>query len=302
MKKILIFIITVILLFGLFFIWVVNKEIKSEKSELKEKILIKKQKEYMSKIDSISLFGIFLREDVNKHLGTFQLDENGIYQTPKFEGYDVNTAYFHKNFTTGISPNIKNENFIDYYVAYDPYSRVIYKIIGVLPKKFIDLVPNDLEKTEMSKSLLASKYHKNCEDYLKPLIEVISDGIKNKTDLLPVPIENMEGKRISIQYKMNSGLGFLDQHPQNYFGLKTRGVSSYKYDEYKTTVLELTGHCNAFRPKENLYISLTHKVIEDYMVSSVVLEFNKKINKQKISEDEIKIKKKKSSIDKTGLQ
>ena len=80
MKKILIFIITVILLFGLFFIWVVNKEIKSEKSELKEKILIKKQKEYMSKIDSISLFGIFLRDDVKEHLETFLLDENGIYQ------------------------------------------------------------------------------------------------------------------------------------------------------------------------------------------------------------------------------
>ena len=50
MKKILIFIITVILLFGLFFIWVVNKEIKSEKSELKEKIFSEENNESFNNI------------------------------------------------------------------------------------------------------------------------------------------------------------------------------------------------------------------------------------------------------------
>ena len=313
MKKIWIFIIFLILIIFSFVSWSIYDGIKMEQSENERKFFIQERKKYMSKIDNISLYGIYLRDNVNKYLGNFLLDENGLYLMPNFEGYDISTSFIDKKFTTEISATIENENFIEFFVSYDPYSRVIYKIIGVLPIKFIDLMDEEDKKT-MSNSQAASKYFKKCKKTLEPIISIIDDGIKSKTDLLSVEDKFRSiDKGISINYKMNSGIEyiinkkvgsvmFLDKNPESYYGIKSKSILSSVYKDYKATVINLAGHCNAYRKNKSLYISLTHKVIEYYVHSEVSPAFEKHLYNKKISKEEKELMEKKKSIDNSGLK
>jgi len=321
MKKVIKYTIVIFSLLGIFVYWLAHEGRKdSERWELKierAEVYEQEKKEYMSKIDQVGLFGIFLRGHVTFWLKDSAKNDVGIYKGKKFQGWDESTHYLHKEFSIQISPTVKNQNFIDYYISYDPLSGATYKIIGVLPKKFIDFVPESSRDVGRLPSELASQYYQKCEDYLKPIIEVISDGIKYKTDLLPVPIDNSKNqiKRISIKYKMNSGIEYIwgdndslteyfDKVPEKYYGIYDDKVffSNESWKDYKATVLELVGHCNAYGHEENLYVSLTHKIIENWVVSKVAPVYWKKVKKQKISKEEKELQKKKLSIDTTGLQ
>ena len=335
MKKVITYTLITFTLLGIFVYWMAYEGGKSrEQWELKKeraKIFEQEKKEYMTKIDYVSLFGIFLRAKVSLWLLN-PLDKNdlGMYKGKKFEGWDLSYGdEMNKQFNIQISPSVKtlvkNENFIDYYVSYEPYSEAVYQIIGVLPKKYIDFVPEDSRKwlgpnyfmSDIYETTISMNYEK-CVDYLKPLLEVINDGIKQKTDLLPIATYDGENskKQMDIVYLMNSNIEYIwgdnesqtlyfDKSPEEYFGIVKNDkifLSNEQWKKYKTKVIELVGHCNPYRPKDNLYISLTHSIIEDWVHAKVIPVYWKEVEKKKLSEEEKALQKKKLSIDNTGLQ
>ena len=114
---------------------------------------------------------------------------------------------------------------------------------------------------------------------------------------------------------MNSGIEYIwgdndslteyfDKVPEKHYGIYDDKVffSNESWKDYKATVLELVGHCNVYGHEENLYVSLTHKIVENWVVSKVAPVYWKKVKKQKISKEEKELQKKKLSIDTTGLQ
>ena len=323
MKKVITYTLITFTLLGIFVYWMAYEGGKSmDRWELKKertKIFEQEKKEYMSKIDQVGLFGIFLRGDPSFWLKNFDKNELGLYKGKKFKGWDTNPI--DKEFSIQVSPTQKNLNFIDYYVSYDPFSKATYKIIGVLPKKFIDFIPESSSSTLGTIITIADieQNYKKCIDYLIPFIEIIHDGIQNKTDLLSTsdyePSKNSK-KRIYRKYFMNSGIKYIwgdndsqtvyfDKSPEPYYGILNSNKvfhSNEMWEKYRTEVLELVGHCNPHNVNENLYITLSHSIIKNWVHAKAAPVYFKKKEKQKLNQEEKALQKKKLSIDNTGLQ
>ena len=172
---------------------------------------LEKQKEYLNKVETISLFGMkfkdrssyYILPPLNEKIHTYgQLIANllpdGRLKGERLKHLGTDVWSVHNYFSVEVFPPLTNENFVQYFVSYNPQVDEIYRIYGVLNRK-----------------LSSFKNHEECINYLKPFIEIIDEGIRAKASF---KIENNLGKYLGgvkqskIKYRYNSGTKFLDDN------------------------------------------------------------------------------------------
>ena len=310
--------ISILLIIGLSIFWFAYESIKDldefEKSKKLEIDLKNKRKAYMDNIASISLFGIHFRDNVRDYVGdTYRLDEDGLYI-----GRKIIADIPHINqFNIEIHPSNKNDYFMEYYAYYYPYSYEIFKIVGVLPKKFSDFYDESLKYKNSLGTLTISSisdYEKDkaftkCKKYLEPFIGVIDDGIKAKTNLLADDLEFTEihknKKGFTILYKMNSGLNEgwdFDGFPERYFKLKSKISKWVNNKDHKESIIRLEGMCEQHYKDKNVYIALSQDIFRGYMITDMADFFYQKTYQNKIKKEKELLEFKKKKMDKSGLQ
>ena len=315
-KKFFYLLIAIILVLGVSIFWFAYEGYKYEKIEKKRIDMEIKRKAYMEKIEAISLFGIRFQDDVRK-LAFYSSQE----VTDKFGLYvgkqsDADMPILNRYSIEIIPPN-KNENFIEYYAYYNPFTYEIFSIVGVLPKKFSDFLDEE-DKNLNTNSLgnldlgnldyfTQNKAFDRCKEYLEPFISIIDDGIKSKTNLVADDESFKEihkrQRGFSLIYRMNSGLkdGWdFDAFPENYFGISSKKIITRK--DYKEPIILLEASCKNHWNDPYISILFSQDILRGYMISDLDKLFNKKVNEKKLQEQQDLLKNKKKSIDKSGLQ
>ena len=154
---------------------------------------------------------------------------------------------------------------------------------------------------------LSSCEYNSISDFDKDIEELIDWSLINETKYLSINYTPISSETLAelisleeysnlVQPKNGVLIGYLIFKNDKIF------LSNEQWKKYKTKVIELVGHCNPYRPKDNLYISLTHSIIEDWVYTKVAPVYWKEVEKKKLSEEEKALQKKKLSIDNTGLQ
>ena len=313
----------VILILGLFMYFglerytsILKKEDLKEAQRIEKNKKIKiKRKAYMDKIKTISLFGIHFQDDVRYFVeDKYEFDENGIYIGKKFGKQFVGYFFDLDYFNIEIVPPNKNANFIEYYAYYDPRSYAVFKIVGVLPKKFSDFLdeedknldPNSLTNLDYGKQ---NKAFNKCKEYVEPFISIIDEGIKSKTNLVADDESfNRIHKRergFTMLYRMNSGLNDewnFDGFPEAYFNIQSKYPKYITNKDHREPIIRLKASCQNFYDDPNIYVSLSQDIFEGYMISDLMDQFNKRVYEKKLKEEKELLELNKKNTNKSGLQ
>lgn len=291
------------------------KEIEVQDKQSKEIEIAKK--EYMAKVNSVSLFGVKFFDYIFLHMKDYKENQNlinilkgdGRFKGKMFKDSDLHYPEEINNFfRVEIDPELKNENFVEYYASYSPFSSDIYSIVGVLPKKMKDFIPSSdvyYNKVEVQKSV------NKCIDYLLPFVSLIDDGIQSKANFLVV--NNFKYGQLfpKIQYKMNSGIKIVNKVDDKEFTYNFDNIDRDTFysiedpENYRTTIYELRGYChhtNITTQDRNIYISLTQKLMENLVAKEEYSKWHKIDTQRKVIDKKIELENIKKSLDKTGLQ
>jgi len=272
-----------------------------------------KRKAYIENIKTISLFGIHFQDDVRKlafYSSQEVTDRFGLYVGKQVDA-DIPIL---KRYSIEIIPPNKNENFIEYYAYYSPFTYEIFSIVGVLPKKFSDFLdeedknldPNSLTNLDYGKQ---NKAFNKCKEYVEPFISIIDDGIKSKTNLVAdnKSFEEIHKRQrgFSMIYRMNSGLNEgwnFDGFPETYFNIKSKYPKYITDKDHREPIIRLETSCKNFWDDPNINILLSQDILRGYMITDLDRLFRKKVGEKKLREEQDLLKYKKKSIDKSGLQ
>ena len=156
---------------------------------------------------------------------------------------------------------------------------------------------------------IKSKAFKKCEEYLKPFISIIDEGIKSKTNLIAGDINFTEihqnEKGFTILYRMNSGLNNgwnFDGFPERYFNIKSKYPKYITEKNHKESIIRLEGKCKNHYDDKNIYVALSQDIFRGYMITDLINLFNKRVNEKKLKKEKELLELNKESINKSGLQ